>query len=110
MKEIDFELPGTSKPRWPKYVTVAALGVFVAGTLMFSGAKLHAYMEPKRLPSNQSCLQANQAVKDAAKQFSVQLVAAIDGQDAPAADLGAVKTASLDCKANVSRYEVQVAK
>ena len=106
VKEIDFELPGSSRPRWPRHLIVASLGVFVVVMLMGAGARLHSYMTPKPLPSNQQCLQANQAVKEAAKSFSVQLVAALDGQDAPAVDLSAVKNASVDCRANVSVYKV----
>jgi len=106
MNEIDFDLPTTSKPRWPKYLTAGILGVSVVGLLMVSGARLQTYLQDPVLPANQQCLTANTAARDAAKTFGDQLAASLDGKDAPAPDLSAVKNAVEDCKANVSIYKV----
>ena len=99
MKEtqIDFELPKDSKPRWPKYLTVGAIAVATVGLIMYAGAMVYASTYPPKLPGNTQCIASNQAVKEAAKTFSVQLVAAIDGVDAPAPDLSKVKTTSKEC-------------
>lgn len=96
-KQIDFELPKDSKPKWPKYITMTALGVATIVFFMLAGAGLYAKMYPPKIPGNAQCIASNQAVKEAAKTFSVQLVAAIDGQDAPAPDLSTVKKTSQEC-------------
>lgn len=109
-KEIDFKLPKDSKSKLPKYISIAMAGIIVAGTLIVVGAKLNQAMTPKRLPANQACLVANQAAKEGLKVFQQQMIAALDGQDATPPDLNQVKSAAQDCKANESKYEVQVAK
>jgi hypothetical protein len=92
--DIDFPLP---KKRLPKYVATAVASIAIGGAFMYAGAQLGSYMNPPKLPANQQCIASQQAVKEAAKTFSDQLVAAIDGADAPAPDLAKVKTASQEC-------------
>jgi hypothetical protein len=84
-----------------------ALGLFIfVGIIFWAG---HNYQQPKpKLPANAQCLQANQATKEAAKTFATQLASAIDGIDAPAPDLKAVKNASLECKATQDQVTVKV--
>lgn len=105
--DIDVPLP---KSRLPKYVGTAVAGIAIAGAFMFAGAQLHSYMNPPKLPANQQCIASNQAVKEAAKTFSVQLVAAIDGADAPAPDLTTVKTTAKECHDTKNQVTVQVTK
>lgn len=104
--QIDFALPKSSKPKAPKHLGIMLAGILVAGSLVVAGAKINQALLPDRLPANQQCLTANSAAKDAVKQFSVQLGAALDGEAASAPDLLAVKNATNDCKANVSVYKV----
>lgn len=102
-KEIDFELPKDRSWQFP--AKAFALFVFVA-VIFWAG---HNFQQPKdKLPANQQCIESNKAVKQAAKDFSVQLVAAIDGQDAPAPDLSAVKSASVACVENQGQTTVNV--
>lgn len=97
MKEIDFELPKDSKPKWPKWLLMGATGATIIGLFMYAGAMIYASTYPPKLPANQSCIASNEAIKQAAKTFSAQLVSAIEGKDAPAPDLSAVKTTSKEC-------------
>ena len=84
-----------------------ALGLFICVGLIFIAG--HNFQQPKdKLPANAQCLASNQATKEAVKTFTVQLVAAIDGTDAPAPDLTKVKTASLECKATQGQVTVKV--
>lgn len=103
--EIDFALP---KSKLPKYIGTAIALFAIAGMFMFAGAQLHASMNPPKLPANQQCIASNQAVKEAAKTFSAQLVAAIDGTDAPAPDLTAVKTSAKECADTADQVTVKV--
>lgn len=103
--DIDFPLP---KKKLPKYVATAVGGIAIAGAFMFAGAQLHSYMNPAVLPANQQCIESVQATKEAAKVFSAQLVAAIDGTDAPAPDLSKVKTATAGCKQSADQVTVKV--
>lgn len=107
MKEtdIDFALP---KSKLPKYVGTAVALLAIAGMFMYAGARLNSYMNPPKLPANQQCLASNQAVKEAAKTFSAQLVAAIDGTDAPAPDLTTVKTTAKECAETADQVTVKV--
>lgn len=80
--------------------------LFVIGVLLWAGGEIRPN-HPK-LPANQQCIESNKAVKQAAKDFSSQLVAAIDGQDAPAPDLSGVKSASIACVENQGQTTVKV--
>ena len=107
MSEIDIDFP-LPKKRLPKYVATAAVGILIAGMFMYAGAQLQTYMNPPKLPGNQQCLNANQATKEAAETFSVQLVAALEGTDAPAPDMSKVKTASIECRDTAGQVTVSV--
>jgi hypothetical protein len=100
---IDIPLP---KDRSWHFPAKAVAVVLVVGVLLWAGGEIRP-VHPK-LPANQSCLESNQAVKEAAKAFSSQLVAAIDGVDAPAPDLSKVKSASVACVENQGHTTVNV--
>lgn len=80
--------------------------VLVVGVLLWAGGEIRP--DDPELPANQQCIESNRAVKEAAKTFSVQLVAALEGQDAPAPDLSAVKSASQACVDTQDQVTVKV--
>jgi hypothetical protein len=105
LKPLDIDVPLSKDRSW--HFPAKTLAVFVVlGAAFWAG---HSFQPVKpELPANAQCIASNQATKDAAKVFSVQLVAALDGVDAPAPDLSKVKTASLECKATKDEVTVKV--
>lgn len=105
MEPLGIDVPLSKDRSW--HFPAKALGLFVfVGVIFWAG---HNFQQPKpKLPANQACLQANQATKEAAKVFAVQLASAIDGVDTPAPDLSKVKTAALECKATADQVTVKV--
>lgn len=100
---IDIPLPKDKSWQFPAKLVAALL---VIGALLWAGGEIRP--NHPELPANQQCIESNQAVKEAAKVFSSQLVAAIDGVDAPAPDLAKVKSASVACVENQGQTTVKV--
>lgn len=84
-------------------------GIIIVALLLLAGAKIHERMTPIPLPANAQCQATVDATKDGLQAFQVQMVAALDGKDAPAPDLSKVKNAVADCKANEGIYVVKEA-
>lgn len=102
---LGIDVPLGKDKSW-QFPAKAAGIVIAAGAIFFGGYIFHS--PTPELPANQQCIEANQAVKQAAKDFSTQLVAALDGQDAPAPDLGKVKATSKECVDTQDQVTVKV--
>lgn len=108
MKEqiIDFPLEGKD-PKNYGWLIKTILVIAIAGGLVGLGAYLDKPAE--KLPANAQCQTALDAAATAVKQSDLQLAAALKGEEAPGADLAAVRQAALDCKANKDVYVVKEA-
>ena len=106
MKEqLGIDIPLAKDRSW--HFPAKFVAYFTAIVVVFGAG--YVFHEPKpQLPANQQCIASNQATKEAAKVFSAQLVAALDGVDAPAPDLEAVRVSALECKATKDQVTVKV--
>ena len=110
MKEIlDIPLEEETTKNW-KLLYGFLGGVVIVAVILFAGMKLDQAMTPTPLPANAQCQASVDAVKQGIRTFQVQMLAALDGKDAPSPDISAVKAAVIDCKANEEIYSVKVGK
>jgi hypothetical protein len=104
-EQLGIDVPLAKDRSW-HFPAKALAVVLVVGVLLWAGGEIRP--DNPELPANQQCIESNRAVKEAAKTFSVQLVAALEGQDAPAPDLSAVKSASQACVDTQDQVTVKV--